>query len=126
MIVYCTTDLIFATRIRSTADAMGAVTRPARDAEKLDARLDRVEDGKPNDPVRLALIDLEMGEDGLRLIERCKAHPQAPPVVAFGSHVATELLKRARDCGADEVMPRSVFVQKLQPMLEEYGKPAEA
>lgn len=126
MIVYCTTDLIFATRIRSTAEAMGAVTRPARDAEKLEARLDRIDDGKPNDPVRLVMVDLEMGDDGLDLIERCKKHPAAPPVVAFGSHVATEQLRAARSRGADEVMPRSVFVQQLQPMLSEYGKPAEA
>ena len=122
MVVYCTTDLIFATRIRATADAIGAVTRPARDAEKLDARLDRVDDGKPNPPVRLVMIDLEMGEAGLELIARCKAHPDAPPVVAFGSHVATELLKQAKARGADEVMPRSAFVQRLQPMLDRYGR----
>ncbi|MFW5681679.1 MAG: hypothetical protein ACOC1G_01625 [Phycisphaeraceae bacterium] len=126
MVVYCTTDLIFATRIRSTAESIGAVTRPARDAEKLDARLNRVDDGKPNEPVRLVLVDLEMGDAGLDLIERCKSHPQVPLVVAYGSHVATDLLSSAKDRGADEVLPRSLFVQKLQHMLSEYGKPAEA
>lgn len=124
MVVYCTGDLIFATRIRSTAEAIGAVTRPARDAAMLAARLDRVDDGKPNDPVRLVMVDLEGGEDALALIEQCKAHPDAPPVVAYGSHLATPLLHAAADRGADEVMARSTFVQKLQHMLSECGTPA--
>lgn len=124
MVVYCTRDLIFATRIRATADAVGAVARPARDAAMLRARLDRVDDGKAHDAVRLVIVDLEMGEDALDLIDACVAHQSAPATLAFGSHVAAAVLNAARDRGADEVVPRSVFVQRLQPVLKEYGFPA--
>lgn len=122
MVIYCTTDLIFATRIRATAEAQGAVTRPARDAAMLRARLDRVDDGKPNHRVRLVMIDLEMGEAALELIDACREHGDPPRTLAFGSHVAADTLRAARERGADEVVPRSVFVERLQPMLDEFGR----
>jgi len=34
-------------------------------------------------------------------------------IVAFGSHVDTELLDAARAAGVDEVLPRSVFFRRL-------------
>lgn len=118
MIVYCCADLIFATKIRSTADSLGLVTRPARDADMLRKRLDRVDDGKPNDPVSAVLVDLDTGEAGLSLIDLSKSHSPEVPVIAFGAHVATEMLKGARDRGADEVMPRGAFTARLPQILQ--------
>jgi len=42
-------------------------------------------------------------------------------VVAFGSHVAAEVLQAARQRGADFVMPRSMFSASLPALLEKLG-----
>ncbi|MFW6045661.1 MAG: hypothetical protein ACOC8O_02255, partial [Natronomonas sp.] len=76
-------------------------------------KLDRVDDGKANEPVRAVMIDLELGEAGLGLIRQAKQHAGAPAVIAFGSHVAKEVLDAARNAGADQVLPRSAFTTKL-------------
>jgi DNA-binding NarL/FixJ family response regulator len=38
-------------------------------------------------------------------------------IVAFGSHVDTDLLAAARDAGVDDVLPRSVFFRRLPEVL---------
>ncbi|MBI1336762.1 MAG: hypothetical protein GC164_07360 [Phycisphaera sp.] len=119
MIVYCTTDLIFATKIRGTAEALGIVSRPARDVGMLRNRLDRVEDGKANGQVRGVLVDMEQGDAALEMIRLCKAHTGTLPVIAFGSHVAVDLLNQAHEAGADEVLPRSRFSATLPAILEQ-------
>lgn len=118
MIVYCTHDLIFATKIRSTADALGVVSRPARNADMLAARLACLDDGKGNEPVTGVLVDLEMGEAGLNLVRQARNHASAPAVVAFGSHVAADLLAAAESAGAHQVMARSRFSATLPAMLQ--------
>ncbi len=121
MIVYCCQDLIFATKIRATAEAVGVATRPTRNAEALNNRLQQVDDGKPNEPVTGVLIDLETGQQGLALLDQAKAFDDQLPVVVFGSHVATQQLQVAHDRGADFVMPRSQFAANLPVILERLG-----
>lgn len=120
MIVYCCSDLIFATKVRATAEALGVPTRPTRDAQALRNRLDRVDDGRLNDPVTAVLVDLEV-PDATALIAQAKRHDGRIPVVAFGSHVATQVLQQAREAGADLVLPRSAFVMQLPDLLRRYG-----
>ena len=50
-------------------------------------------------------------------IQRLRADKNAVRVVAFLSHVQTELAAQARAAGCDEVMPRSVFTQNLATIL---------
>lgn len=119
MIVYCCSDLLFSTRIRATAESMGIASRPGRDAAALTARLDQVDDGRCNDPVTGVLIDLDVPE-ALELISHAKAHATNVPVVAFGSHVMTDLLQNARTRGADFVMARSMFTNSLMDILERF------
>lgn len=121
MIVYCCADLIFATKIRGTAEALGLTTRPVRNKEMLDARLKQVDDGKPNEPVSALFLDLDTGEDGLTLLDHVKAQNPSIPVLAFGSHVATELLQAARQRGADTVMSRGGFTANLPDLLRRYS-----
>ncbi len=121
MIIYCCTDLIFATKVRSTAEAIGVPTRPARNTEALQKRLDQVDDGKLNDPVTGVFVDLEMGDVALGLIEQVKQFESNIPVFAFGSHVAIDLLAAAREKQADGVMPRSQFVMELPDLLQRHG-----
>ncbi len=125
MIVYACADLIFATKVRSTADALNLPSRPTRDAAALAKRLERIDDGRCNDPVTGLVIDLDIGDDGLTLIDQAKAFDAGIPVVAFGSHVATEVLQAAHDRGADFVMPRSHFTANLPSILQRLsGQPS--
>ena len=117
MIVYCCHDLIFATKIHSTAQSLSLVCRPARDAKALRNRLNRVDDGKPNDPVSGVVIDLTIGEAALDLIKLAKGHDAGPKVVAFAPHVEVELIDAAVRRGADTVMPRGAFSAQLPDLL---------
>ncbi|MFN3166786.1 MAG: hypothetical protein ACE37H_06950 [Phycisphaeraceae bacterium] len=123
MIVYCCADLIFATKIRSTCDALGVVSRPARNTNMLQKRLDRVDDGKPNDAVTLVLIDLEIGEPALELISAARTYDTDLPVIAWGPHVAVKLLEAAGEAGASQVMARGAFTAQLPAIVERF-KPA--
>ena len=117
MIIYACADLIFATKVRSTAESLGIGTRPTRDEAALAKRLDQVDDGKLNEPVAGLLVDLDLGEAGLALIRQCKSHGTSPVVVAFGAHVNTAILQGASDSGADFVMPRGSFTANLPDIL---------
>lgn len=117
MIVYCCSDLIFATKVRSTADTLGVVSRPVRDAAMLANRLDRVDDGKANEPVAAVLIDLEAGDHALAMIEQAKVHDPSLPVICFASHVLTDLLLAAREKGADQVLTKGAFTARLPDLL---------
>ncbi|HEX7009207.1 MAG TPA: hypothetical protein VF184_04445 [Phycisphaeraceae bacterium] len=124
MIVYSCPDLIFATKIRATAEALGVLTRPARDAQALRHRLEQVDDGRPNEPVTALMVDLDLGPLALELLEQAKRHNPDIPVIAYGSHVAKEVLGEARRRGADLVLPRSAFVARLPQLLQQYADKA--
>src|SRR4051812_7901338 len=88
MIVFCAADLLWATKIKSTADALGIPCRPVRNLEMLEARLADSPGG-----VKALIVDLEAGEAVLDLIRRARQGPSggdAKPlhVLAFGPHVA--------------------------------------
>lgn len=117
MIVYCIHDLIFATKVHSTAEALGVTCRPARDTEALRKRLDRVDDGKANDAVSAVVVDLTIGDTALDLVELAKAHAAGPIVVAFAPHVEVERMDAAGRRGADRVMPRGAFSAQLPDLL---------
>lgn len=123
MIVYCCHDLIFSTKVHSTADALGIVCRPARTAEALGNRLDRVDDGKANDAVTAVIVDLTIGEPALELIRLAKVHEASPTVIAFAPHVEMALMNAATKCGADQVMPRGAFSAQLPDLLQTLSQP---
>lgn len=105
------TDLIFATKISSTAASLGVDTAMARN---LDALATKIESG-----AALALIDMDAEADPLRAIELCRAAAVRPRIVAFVSHVRADLVQAARDAGADLVLARSAFVTRLPALLAE-------
>jgi DNA-binding response OmpR family regulator len=121
MIVYCCSDLIFATRIASTCGALHIPSRPARNADMLRCRLDRIDDGKGCGPISAVMVDLDL-DDGPALIALAKSHPASPPVIAFGAHVATARLQAALDAGADEVMARGRFTAELPELLKRFAQ----
>jgi len=121
MIIYCCHDLLFASKISGTCDALKAISRPARNAKMLQARLDQVDDGKANEPISAVLIDLEKGDAAIDLITQAKSHENAPPVLAWGPHVEVERLRQAKDAGADVVMARGAFSSQLPEIITGYA-----
>lgn len=114
-------DLIFFSRVAATARAVGLVVRQARTPA---AMLELARQSPPGGVV----IDLHA--EGLRVAELLtglrEACPVMPRTVAFGSHVAAELLRAARDAGCDRVLPRSKFVQELETDLAVWLTPPAA
>ena len=130
MIVYACKDLIFATKIGSTAEVLGVPARPVRNRSMLQARLDRIDDGKVCEAVTGLMVDLELGEIGLELIGcavewRAEAgaveNSTVPRVIAFGPHVMTQTLDDAERRGADVVMTRGAFTRQLPELIRAAG-----
>ncbi|USN97896.1 MAG: hypothetical protein H6810_06785 [Phycisphaeraceae bacterium] len=119
MVLYSAADLLWATRIKSTADAMGVPCRPARTAAMLRARLGDSE-------VRAVLLDLDAPEQAWELLAVLRG-PDAGErensirVIAWGPHVAVDLFAKARELGADEVLTRGAFASALPDLLVRLG-----
>lgn len=106
-------DLIFASRIRGVAAAVGARVRTVGSASEL-------LDAARTVPPRLIILDLDArGVDVAGLVEYIKSDPAlaAIPVVVFGSHVEGARLRAAREAGAYRVLARSAFVRDLPALL---------
>ena len=104
-------DLIFETKIRSTAASLGVGAAMVKSATDLSAALDAK-------AAALVIVDLNTGSDAIEAIRTSAGHACQPHVLAFVSHVDEDLATRAREAGADEVMPRSRFSAELPRLLE--------
>ena len=118
MLLYAAADLIWASKIKATADAMGLPARPVRTMEMLEARLADTPD------IKALLVDLDKGDEGLALIARLReASKGATPtqqrirILAWGPHVAKDLLQAARDAGANDIMTRGSFDANMEETL---------
>lgn len=104
-------DMIFATKIFTTAKALSITAQGVRSIEALQEKI-------ATGNYRLLVVDLNAnGVDAIAAVRAAKATPQCPPIVAFLSHVQVELAKAAEEAGADRVMPRSAFSGKLEDVL---------
>lgn len=113
MIAYKAADLVWATRIKETAEALGLSARPTRSVETLRERL-------ADSDVRALVVDLDAGDAVEFLAEGSAAIAEAGRrvrVVAFGPHVKKDLLQDARDAGAAEVMTNGAFASDLPEIL---------
>lgn len=154
MIVFHAADLLWASKIKGTAEALGLPARPVRTLEMLESRLG-------DSPVTALIVDLDAPEVALSLIERVRRvdAPQSPTpnqhnelrannhsafgnrvggadvpvssaarirVVAFGPHVAVEQLQAAKRAGADAVMTRGAFHARLPETLKALSSPPES
>ena len=101
-------DLLFQSRVREQASALGfEVSLAETDAAVRDALT----------PVpALVVLDLHIGGvDWRQAVARVKE--QGVPVLAFGRHTETELLRSAREAGCDRVVPRSTLVEELPQLI---------
>jgi DNA-binding NarL/FixJ family response regulator len=103
-------DLFFQMKIAETAKHLGVEFKVASTSEALIGLLDP--------PTKLVLIDLNAKNQPLATLERLRATQKELRVVAFLSHVQTELAAQARAAGCSEVMPRSAFTQNLAAILQ--------
>lgn len=99
-------DLLFAARIRGAAPA-------ARTVHSSDQLAEVVGPG-----TRLVLVDLQArgAVDAIRML---REREDPPRIVAYGPHVAGEVLTAARAAGADRVLARGAFVAELPSIVKE-------
>lgn len=106
-------DLIFASKVRGAAQALGVEAEVVQSAE---AAMQRARAARP----RVVLIDLEARRGaGVDLLRRLREDPDTAglTVVAFASHQNTGAIAAAREAGADRVLARSAFVRELPGLL---------
>ena len=110
MIVYLAADLMWASKIKGHADALGLSCRPVRTLEMFEARL-------ADSEVVALVVDLDKPEEAMAMIGRARGAEKPIRVLAFGPHVARGLRQAARDAGADAVMTRGQFDREMGDIL---------
>lgn len=98
-------DLFFSSKLSEVARQTGASVVFCRSADAVPADADRI------------CVDLNASSfDPLEALRQLASSRKAP-ITAYLSHVQTELAQHASEAGAAEVLPRSVFVQRLPAMF---------
>jgi hypothetical protein len=106
-VISCVDDLIFATKIGSTAKSLGLSHR------NITGSAVREVSGAV-----IVVVDLNaVTFDPVKLVEILKARIPSPTVIGFLSHTQERLAEAAALSGCDEVMPRSRFVRVLPDLL---------
>lgn len=117
-------DLFFQSKLAETARHVGVTLQTVMTGDAL------TEAAKASPP-RLVLVDLNARAGAIEALERMCApqtgsatHGQGDahggsPVIAFLSHVQTELAERARAAGCAQVLPRSKFTAELPQILRQ-------
>lgn len=113
MILVVVDDLLFSSKIRTTARQLGLEVVVVRQGDAV------VESARRERPT-LIVVDLNCARlDAVGLVASLK-HDSALatiPIVGFVSHVQVDLIDRARAAGIDEVMARSAFSSRLPEIL---------
>lgn len=106
-------DLFFAAKIRGTAASLDVEASFPKTLEKL------LEEAKSGEAAAV-IFDLQAklidAFEAARLL-KSEDETRSIPLFGFYSHIDTELRERAKGSGIDEVMPRSVFNQRLMEIL---------
>lgn len=120
-LLYHAADLLWMSKIRGAAEALGIPVRAVRSVEMLEARL-------ADTPVKGLIVDLDAPEVALALIERAAKGPPgaAGPVriAAFGPHVEVERFAQARAAGAHDVMARGALAARMESVLRGLVEPS--
>ena len=98
-------DLMFASRISATAQALQTPVKLLRDPEKLAA-----------EPGQRLILDLNQ-PGAMEAAADWKAKTKGR-TIGFVSHVDRTTIDLARSLGIDEILPRSQFVQQLEQLLK--------
>ena len=113
MILVAVDDLMFASRISTTAKAVGAAIQFTRSVESV---LAAAKSAMPS----LVILDLNSTRtQPLAIVEAMRNDPMLAdvPTVGFVSHVDTATIDAARQAGVGRVLARSAFVEQLPQIL---------
>lgn len=102
-------DLFFQMKIAETAKQLGVEFKVASNPSGLNGLLTA--------PTKLVIVDLNSRSNPVATLQDLCATHKGLRVVAFLSHVQTDLAAQARAAGCAEIMPRSVFTQNLSTIL---------
>lgn len=113
MIVAAVDDLLFSSKIRTTAKLAGVELIFARTPDEI---LDRARTLRPS----LVIFDLNSAKaQPLETVVAMKRDAGLASIrtLGFVSHVHTDLIEAAKNAGVDEVMARSAFAGRLADIL---------
>jgi CheY-like chemotaxis protein len=114
-------DLIFLSRIRETAKAVGATVETGDTTNCLAS----IAKARP----QAILLDLNSARlSAVDCVRALKADPATRqiPIVGFVSHVQSDLIAAARAAGCDLVLARSAFSRQLPDLLRRFASKAGA
>ena len=103
-------DLFFQSKLVESAKQVGVELRTCSTAEAL---AEQIAGGTP----RLVIVDLNARGNPIEALRRVQAMGREIPLIAYLSHVQTDLAESARAAGCREVMPRSKFTRELATIL---------
>jgi len=102
-------DLFFSTKLREIARSLESEATVCQSAETVPRDVERI------------FVDLSATKfDPIAEITKLKKTVPSIPVTAFVSHVQIDMKERAEKAGADEVVPRSAFAQRLAETLQRF------
>jgi PleD family two-component response regulator len=113
MILAVLDDLMFTSKIKTTASRIGVAVTFARSA---DVALSAMRNAAPS----LVILDLNNTRaNPLGLVASMKQDPalSSVPTVGYVSHVQTDVIEAARRAGVGEVLARSAFTERLADIL---------
>jgi len=113
MILAVLDDLMFTSKIKTTASQLGVPVAFVRSA---DAALAEMRKAVPS----LVVLDLNNPRTSpLDIVATMKQDPALASIrtVGYASHVQVDVIAAARQAGVDEVMARSAFTQQLAEIL---------
>lgn len=113
MILAVLDDLMFTSKIKTTARQLGVTVDFARSA---DAALAEMRKAAPS----LVIFDLNNPRiNPLGIVATMKADPALAgvPTVGYASHVQVDVIQAARQAGVGDVMARSAFTEQLAEIL---------
>jgi DNA-binding NarL/FixJ family response regulator len=117
MILVAVDDLLFSSKIRTTARQAGVELTFARSPAEI---LEHARTIRPS----LVIVDLNSAKaEPIETIAALKRDAATATIrtIGFASHVHTALIDAARQAGVDEVMPRSAFASHLAEILQTDG-----
>ena len=102
-------DLFFQMKLAETARQLGVEVKVATNGDALMGLMESAP--------KLVIVDLNARSQPLQAIEKVRQNNKDVRVVAFLSHVQTQLAAQAQAAGCSEVLPRSSFTQNLAAIL---------
>lgn len=107
-------DIFYTAKIRETARAASRDVRFVRDPAGLERRL-------TGPAPAMVIVDLTAEHmRPMEMLRRIKDHAEwrTARIVAYSSHARAELMEEANQLGADVVLPKAGFTQKLSEILQ--------